>query len=778
MKSVVISGITVIVMGLGFGPMARSQGSNPVPVSAAAYREVLDRYCVTCHNPAQAQADLDLSDGRNRLANVGDHAEVWERVVQKLRSGAMPPPGMPRPDPTTYDSLSGYLEMALDSAANARPDPGRPVLHRLNRGEYNNAVRDLLDLEIDSGSLLPPDAASGHGFDNIADTLTLSPLLMERYLSAAKRVSRLAIGDVRAPPVTETYVVSRNLEQKGRVSEELPFGSRGGTALRHYFPLDADYIVRIRLPGDGTAANVGLDGDTKPGNELELRLDGRRMMLFSVGNGRGPDEDLEVRIPARAGMRSVGVSFLKDTSKHEGPGRASPEGRVDWVSIEGPYDASGPGDTPSRNKIFVCHPSGDEDERICAIQILSTLARRAFRRPVSEDDIQRLLGLYDIGRNVEGFEAGVGMALQGILISPEFLFRFERDPEGAVGETAYPISDLELASRLSFFLWSSLPDEELLELAQAGTLSDPALLPQQVRRMLDDPRSQALVNNFALQWLHVRNLDSMSPPDPTVFPEFTENLRDAFKTEVDLFFQDIMRNDRSILDLLDANDTFLNEPLARHYGVPGLYGNHFRRVRLADENRWGLLGKGAILTVTSYATRTSPTLRGKWVMENLLGAPPPPPPPQIPPLEESIEAGKLSMRDRMAMHRTNPACASCHNLMDPPGFALENFDGIGRWRTMSGDRSPLDTSGELPDGARFEGPAGLSQVLLGRREQFARTFTEKLLTYALGRGIEYYDGPALRRITRQAAGSDYRWSSVVLAVVESVPFQMRRSQAP
>ncbi len=615
-------GIVVLLVGVVCVPMARPQESDPpTPGSAVEYRDVLDRYCVTCHNQTQAAAELDLSEDRTDLPNPGEHPDVWEKVLGKLRSGAMPPPGMPRPDPTIYDGFSAYLEVALDSAADTRPDPGRPVLHRLNRAEYNNAVRDLLDLEIDSGSFLPPDAASGHGFDNMGDTLTLSPLLMDRYLTAAKRVSRLAIGDLSAPAVAATYVVSRNLNQNGRISEELPFGSRGGTAIRHYFPLDADYIVRIRLPGDGTAVNAGREGEMEPRNELELRLDGARMRLFPVGNGRGPDEDVEARIPAQAGMRWVGVSFLKDTTKHEGPGRASPEGRVDWVSIEGPYDASGLGDTPSRNRIFVCHPTGGEDEGICARQILSTLARRAFRRPVSEDDIQRLLGLYNSGRNEAGFEAGIGLALQGILISPEFLFRFERDPEDARPGAAYPISDLELASRLSFFLWSSLPDEELLELAEGGTLRNPGRLEQQVRRMLDDSRSEALVNNFAMQWLHVRNLDSMSPPDPTVFPEFTENLRQALKTEVDLFFQDIMRNDRSVLDLLDAKDTFLNEPLARHYGVPGLYGNHFRRVRLGDENRWGLLGKGAILTVTSYSTRTSPTLRGKWVMENLLGSP-------------------------------------------------------------------------------------------------------------------------------------------------------------
>ena len=768
MKRVVTSVAAIVLLGIGFLPAAQPQVPNPDAPSAAQYRQVIDRYCVTCHNTRQPAAELDLSENQVNVADLADHADVWEGVLQKLRAGTMPPEGLPRPELEIYDSFASYLEVALDLAAEARPNPGRPVLQRLNRSEYTNAVRDLVSLEIDASAMLPPDSASSSGFDNIGDTLTLSPLLMERYLSAAYRISRLALGDRSAPPATETYVIPQNLEQNGRVSEDLPFGSRGGAAISHYFPLDADYIARIRL----RAPNRTL------GREIELRLDGKRIQLFEMGVDADPANDMEIRFHSIAGMRQVGVSFVKDTAKYEGAGRPPAEPSVDWVAIEGPYNALGPGDTLSRSKILVCDPAAFEEERTCIRQILSTLARRGFRRPVSEGDIQRLLVLYDNGQDERGFEGGIGLALQGILVSPEFLFRFERDPVDAEPGTVYAISNLELASRLSFFLWSSLPDEELLDLAEAGTLKDPAVLETQVRRMLANPRAQTLVNDFARQWLHVRNLDSMSPPDPTVFPGYTENLKEALKTEVDLFFRDIIRNDRSVLDLLDADETFLNETLARHYGVPGIYGNQFRRVALDDENRWGLLGKAAILTVTSYSTRTSPTLRGKWVMDNLLGMPPPPPPPDVPALDEDRDLSRLTMRERMELHQSAPACSSCHSRMDPPGFALESFDAVGRWRTVSADQTPLDTTGVLPDGVRFEGPTGLRRVLFDRRDQFASTFTEKLLTYALGRGLEYYDRPAVRRILREAAAGDYRWSSIVMGVVRSVPFQMRRAEQP
>ena len=755
---------------------AGPQSPVQAPEASSPYRTVLDRYCVTCHNEKLRTAELILTKEKIDIGEVSEGAQAWEKVVRKLRARTMPPPGMPRPDDATYDAFAAHLETQLDRAAAAKPNPGRPVLHRLNRAEYAGAMRDLLDLEIDPEAFLPPDASSGHGFDNMGDVLTLSPLLMERYLSAAKKISLLAIGDPATPPVVETFVIPENFDQQDRVSEDLPFGSRGGIAIRHYFPLDAEYVVRISLQriqfGLYAGQVIGMEGQ----KQIEVRMDGARVKLFSVGD-ENTDEDLEVRFPAKAGMRLLGVAFLKDTLKQEGALRrsSSSEGGVGWVAIEGPYRAIGTGDTPSRRRIFLCRPEGRAEEEPCAKRIISALARRAYRRPVSDRDVRRLLALYRSGSKEGGFETGIGRALQGILISPEFLFRFERDPANTAPKTANRISDLELASRLSFFLWSSVPDDELLDLAAEGKLRETPVLEQQVQRMLRDSRSEALAGNFAEQWLHVRNLGLLSPPDPIVFPGFTANLRDAFRQETDLFFKELMREDRSIFDLLNADYTFLNERLARHYGVPGVLGSHFRRVTLSDEQRWGLLGKGAILTVTSYATRTSPTLRGKWVLENILGTPPPPPPPDIPSLKEDEKAQKLSMRERMEQHRTNPACATCHQAMDPLGFALENFDAIGRWRTASEDKTSLDVSGELPNGAKFSGPAELRKVLLSQRDQFAATFTQKLLTYALGRGVEYYDMPAVRKILRDAAPSGHRWSSIVLGIVKSVPFQMRRS---
>ena len=720
------------------------------------------------------------------LANVTERAAVWEKVVRKLRTRGMPPAGVSRrPDQATYDSFATYLETELDRAAAAKPNPGRPVVHRLNRAEYINAIRDLLDLEIiDAESLLPSDPASGYGFDNIGEVLTLSPLLMDRYLSAAKRISGLAIGDPTSRPIIETYVIPDNFEQQDRVSDDLPLGSRGGMAIRHYFPLDAEYVVRIipRGIGVGTQLEVRLDGTRI--KLFESRLEGTRIKLFEVERDprgeRKSYENLEVRFPAKAGMRLVGVTFLKDTLKREGVlsgrRRASSGGGVGLVDIEGPYDPTGPGDTPSRRRIFVCRPTNSNDEAPCAKKILSTLGRRAYRRPVSDGDVQRLLNLYKAGWGNGGFEAGIGLALQGILISPEFLFHVERDPAGVSPGAGYRISDVELASRLSFFLWSSIPDDQLLDLAERGELKDPAVLEQQVRRMLADPRSKAL-SNFGEQWLQVRNLRLVSPPDPAVFPDFNGNLLEALEQETVLFVESIMREDRSVIDLLSANYTFLNKRLAQHYGVPGVYGSHFRRVTLSDPLRWGVLGKGAILTVTSYATRTAPTLRGKWVLNNILGTPPPPPLPNVPSLkDDDAQTKALSMRERLAQHRADPVCAACHRIMDPLGFALENFDAIGKWRTVNADNTPIDVSGELPDGTKFEGPAGLQEILLSQREQFVNTFIAKLLTYALGRGVEYYDMPAVRKIKHDASASEYRWSSIVVGIVKSLPFQMRGSQ--
>jgi hypothetical protein len=760
---------------------------------------------VGCHNEEVRTAELLLD--RADLEDISKEPEVWEKVVRKLRTGAMPPAGMPRPDQSIYDSLATYLEEALDQAMAARPDPGRPVLHRLNRVEYTNAVRDLLALDIDGTTLLPGDD-SKYGFDNIGDALTISPLLLERYLSAARKISRQAIGDLNTSPVLETYNVPQFFVQDDRMDEALPFGSRGGIAVRHYFPLDGEYVVKVRLERNTSNYIRGL----AEAHQLEVRLDGARIKRFTIGGEpkgrsspsfsdtargdpeqelyeRTADEILEVRFPVTAGPRLVGVVFLKETSVPEG--RLKPrmteydlnnykdgEPEVASVVISGPYDAKGIGETPSRQKIFVCRPDSSQEEEPCARKILSTLARRAYRRPVTEEDVRTLLGFYKAGHNKGGFEAGIRTALRRILVGPEFLYRVERDPENVAPDTPYRISDLELASRLSFFLWSSLPDDQLLELAEAGKLKDPEVLEQQIRRLLGDWRSKALVSNFAGQWLQLRNLRSINP-DSEAFPSFDYNLRDAFRQETELFFESLLRENRSVLELLSADYTFLNERLARHYRIPNVYGSHFRRVELSQEERRGLLGKGSILAVTSYANRTSPVLRGKWVLENILGTPPPPPPPNIPDLVESGEDGKaLSMREAMERHRANPVCASCHKVMDPLGFALENFDGIGSWRTTDAG-APIDSSGVLPDGTPFEGPAELQAVLLSsKREEFVTTVTERLLIYALGRGVEHYDAPAIRGIIREAAANDYRWSSLISGVVKSTPFQMRRSREP
>ena len=785
------------------------QESGPAAPPVSQQRALLDQYCVTCHNETLKTADLMLD--KMDIGDVSEGAAEWEKVVRKIRTRQMPPPGMPRPGNAAYDSLSEYLEAELDRSAATDPNPGRPVIRRLNRTEYAYAIRDLIALEVDSDALLPSDE-SAHGFDNVGDALSVSPLLLERYLAAARKISRLAIGDSTIRPIFETYDVPSYLMQEQRTSEDLPFGSRGGVAIRHYFPLDGEYTIQIGLQRNARDYIRGLG---EP-HQLDVRLDGARIKMFTVGgDNKGqssgifssatqgdPEQEeyerntaeagLELRLPVKAGARVLGVTFLEKAPLPEGPLQprltqiefAPFKGgipAIGSVTIGGPYNAKGAGDTPSRHKIFVCHPAGNStnmDEAACAKKILSTLARRAYRRPVTGKDVQTLLRFYEAGRSESGFVAGIGMALERMLISPEFLFRIERDPEGVAANTAYPVNDLELASRLSFFLWSSLPDDELLELAERGRLKDPVVLEQQVQRMLADGRAKALVSNFAGLWLQVRNLRSVSP-DPEAFPYFDEELREAFQQETELFLESMLREDRSVLDLLNADYTFLNERLARHYQIPNVYGSHFRRVTLAgeNENRRGLLGQGSILTVTSYANRTSLVLRGKWVMNNILGTPPPPPPPDVPFLKEQSKDGKiLSLRERMEQHRTNPSCASCHVVMDPLGFALENFDGIGHWRTDDGD-SPVDSSGMLPDGSRFEGPKGLRKVLLDKEEQFVHTVTEKLLTYALGRGLEYYDAPAIRKIMREAAPNDYRWSALVRGIVRSTAFQMRRSRS-
>jgi hypothetical protein len=766
------------------------------------------------------------------VENVSDGAAVWEKVVRKLRTGAMPPAGVPRPDQPGVHSFATYLETELDRAAISNPNPGRPVIHRLNRTEYLNVVRDMLEIDtdaIDIRSLLPPDDSS-YGFDNIADILSVSPVLLEGYMSAARRISEFAVGNPDIRPSTASYDVPRRLVQDDRVSEDLPFGSRGGIAVPHHFPLDGEYVIKVRLRRNNDNYIRGLG---EP-HQLDVRVDGARLKLFTIGGehkGRsGPiysfinkdykgdpeqedyeftaDEGLEVRFQAKAGTRVVGVAFPGQPSEPEGelmPRQFFDEllafkggdPAVDSVSISGPYDAKGLGETPSRRRIFACRPAvegtdsgnarlvslkggerNDDSEEACAKKILSTLARRAYRRPATEADVRTLLKFYSVGYRQGRFEDGIRMAVQGLLVSPEFLFRIERDPDNVAPGTSFRISDLELASRLSFFLWSSMPDDQLLDLAEDGKLREPGVLEQQVKRMLADQRSKALVENFTEQWLSLRRLEAVSP-DPGVFPDFDANLREALQEETKLFAESIAREDRSVLDFLRADYTFLNERLARHYGIPNVYGSGFRRATLTDENRRGLLGQGSILTVTSYANRTAPTLRGKWVLENILGTPPPPPPSDVPSLkEENKKEGRiLTMRERMDLHRVDPTCAACHARMDPLGFALDNFDAIGRWRASEAE-TPIDASGVLPDGTTFQGPSELRKILLGRRDQFVMTLAEKLLMYALGRKLDHYDQPVVRKIIREAAPGDYRWSSLILGIAKSTPFQMRRSREP
>jgi hypothetical protein len=697
------------------------------------------------------------------------------------------------------------VEAALDRLASANPNPGRvPAVHRLNRFEYTNAIRDLLALDIDGESMLTADE-SGYGFDNIANVLALTPALLERYLLAARKIGRLAVGDPTIRPAISTYKMSLFKVQDYREGEDLPFGTRGGTAIRHLFPLDGEYVLRIRLRTNWSSPAIrGIENR----EQIDVRLDGARITLFNIGGEcvgskeprclggdtatlatsvyeRTADQALEVRFPAKAGTRLVGVAFVNRNVTPEGAGPdyspprhssfiSSVEGgmAMDSVMIEGPFNAAGPGATPSRRQIFVCRPTRAQDEEGCAKRILSTLARRAYRRPATDRDVEPLLSLYRDGRRDGDFEAGIQLALEGLLVSPNFLLRVERDPANVAPAAPYRISDLELASRLSFFLWSSIPDEQLLDVAVRGGLKDPKILEHQVRRMLSDRRATALVRNFSGQWLQLRNM-RMVEPDPRVYPDFDDSLREAFITETELFLESQMREDRGLLALLTADYTFVNERLARFYGIPNVYGSHFRRVTSSDPHRQGLLGQGSILTLTSYSTRTSPVVRGKFLLDNIVGAPPPPPPANVPPLPESGQGrAATSMRERMGEHRKNAICASCHMRMDPLGFAFENFDGIGKWRTREAN-TPIDAAGVLPDGTKFEGPAEFRNALVTQQQEFVRTFAEKLLTYALGRGVEYSDAPAVRKIVRDAAPTEYRWSSLILGIVRSTPFQMR-----
>jgi len=786
-------------------------------------RALLDQYCVICHNQAVVNSVAQLNEGlqttqlRNLgltldvedVSNLADNPEVWEKVIKKLRVGVMPPPNYPRPDKESYDGFRTFLENELDRVASAQINPGRTqAFHRLNQTEYQNSVRDLLDLDIDVADLIPTDAPDQYGFDNNADVLALSPLSVERYVSAAHKIAELAVGATPRGASINTYEVPLNLIQDDRLSEELPFGSRGGTAIEHMFPVDGEYRIALHLQTNYVDFVRGYD---QP-HEVELSLDGRHLETFAfggdapgtpapysyAGNIRGNDdweefmmafveEGFEIQVNVNAGLRVIGATFPREMWENEGIQQprlfgyhlavtelpdANPA--VDSIEIEGPLSVDGPGDTPSRRRIFSCLPANLDEEPACAQQILSSLARRAYRRPVSESDIQELVEFYNQGRLDGGFEVGIQFALERVLVSPDFLFRIEQDPADAQPGAMYSISGIELASRMSFFLWSSPPDDELLILAERGVLREPGMLEQQVQRMMADPRADAFIKNFVGQWLYLRNLEDFYP-DPAAFPEFDENLRTALQRETELFIDDQIRSDASLLDLLSADYTFVNERLARHYGIPGVYGSRYRKVTVDGNQRGGLLGHGGLMMVTSYPNRTSPVLRGKFVLENLLGGPPPEPPPNVPALETSSDGKVLTMREAMVMHRENPACRVCHAAMDPIGFSLENYDVVGKWRREFAGQ-PIDASGLLPDGNTFDGPGGLRGLLLERPDDLVGTITEKLMRFALGRSLEYYDMPEVRAIVRAASEDDYRWSSIILGVIESTPFQMRRTE--
>ena len=795
---------TICLAASGFqtpGPtQARPAGAaNPA-------RELVGQYCVACHNQKLKTGNLALDE--IDAEHVSNAAETWEKVILKLRSRSMPPSGIRRPDNAAYDTVAEWLETEIDRAASARVNPGRSAgLHRLNRTEYANVVRDLIGIDVDAAAILPPDEQT-YGFDTNADALSMQPALLDRYVSAATKIARLAIGDPAIPPEFERYGAIKGnpneqtyLWQTERLGEDFPLGSKGGVAARHYFPVDGEYVFRIRLQRTYNGVIRGLN----VANTFEIRVDGKRIGQFSLGgNAAAPqakstespvkpvlqdeDEVLQVRVPVKAGLRQVSATMLKaNGAEPEGVGPNqlplwSREGDVPTVPaaissllIGGPYNARVTEDSPSRRLIFSCRPAGAGDETPCATKILSTLARRAYRRPETDDDVQTLLRFYKRGRAAGNFNDGIRAALERLLVSPDFLLRIETDPANAAHGEIYRISDVELASRLSFLLWSSIPDDQLLDLAIRGKLREPVVLEQQVSRMLADPRARAsLVQNFFEEWLQIRNVWLLKP-DNRNFPWFDDNLRISFVKEIELFLDAQLKENRSVVDLLTSNETFLNERLARHYGIFGVYGTHFRRVKLTDENRFGLLGKASVLAVTSYTTRTSPTIRGKWLLENILAAPVPPPPPNVPALEAGNAGGRpLPVREMLESHRRDPVCASCHARMDPLGFSLENFDAIGQWRTTDAGTA-INASGVLLDGTKVEGPAALQHALVAQKTQFVNAVTEKLLTYSLGRGLEYYDAPAVRGIVRGAAADDYRWSSLILGIVKSAPFQMRRA---
>ena len=782
--AVLVTGVALTLSGAPPAVLAAAQ-----PSADLSSRALLDRYCSTCHNDRLQTGGLSLD--AVDLTDVAAHAEVLEKVVRKLRKGQMPPEGRPQPDQDDVDQFLVSLETALDRAAAARPDPGRVASRRLNRAEYVSVIEDLLALEVDGEELLPSDMA-GFGFDNNAEVLSITPGLMSRYIAAATKISRAAIGSPDTRPVMQLYQLGYE-RRDVRAGEALPFATHGGLAVRHHFPLDGEYQFAIRLKRNETVETI--DGIAEDEHEIELRIDHALVDRFSIG-GRYPgpdpgqliavpeddiegqrlheyrmtaDDELDLRVRVEAGTRLVSVAF---TDSAPSPHPAGQLPGIDRVFVSGPFDGSVPDDTESRRRIFVCRPATAAEEEPCAREIIGTLARRAYRRPVTAEDIEPLVGIYRQGRGDRDFEAGVERALEALLSMPEFLMRVEEHPVDTRPGDVYRLNDLELATRLSFFLWKSIPDEALLELAEAGALTDPETLATQVRRMLADERAVRFMDDFVGQWLQMRNIDAQAP-DGALFAGFNDSLRKAMVEETKLFFRSQVEADRPISELLEADYTFLNEQLARHYGVTDLYGSHFRRHVWQDERRHGLLGHASLLTVTSYANRTSVVLRGKWVLETLLGSPPPPPPPNVPPLAENDRRAPTSLRERMEQHRASPVCAACHTQMDPLGFALEHFDAIGRWRETDGG-APINSTITWR-GETIDSPATFRQMLLASGDEVVRTVTEKLMTYALGRGVDHADAPAIRRIVNELSASDYRWSALVLGIVESDQFQMRRA---
>ncbi len=781
--------LLLLVVGFGGSGLGQQQSTPPPSPEVLADRDVVqrfvDRYCLECHNSDDKEAGLALDDMDS--GDVARHPKAWEKVVRRLAAHQMPPAPLTRPSERENDAVVSLLTTSLDRAAAEHPEPGRTgTFRRLNRTEYQNAIRDLLALDVDASALLPNDESS-HGFDNVT-VGDLSPTLLDRYITAAQKIARLAVGSTGRSPGGDTFRIRADLTQEEHV-EGLPLGTRGGALIPYTFPQAGEYDIQFRLARDRNEHVEGL----REAHELEVLVDRERVALLTVTPPKAErdhqtaDEGLKARIRVSAGPHQIGATFLKNPSSlletkrqpyqahfnmHRHP-RLSPA--LYQVSITGPYNPKGHGDTPSRRRIFGCAPKEASEDEDSARRILSTLIRRAYRRPVTDADLRKPMEFYRTERAEGGFDAGIEMALSAVLVSPNFLFRIEQDPPDVAPDSAYRIPDLQLASRLSFFLWSSIPDDVLLDLAERGELGKPEVIEGQVRRMLADPRSRSLVSNFAGQWLHLRNLESITP-DLRLFPDFDDNLRQAFRRETELTFEAVVREDRSVLDLLKSDHAYLNERLARHYGIPHVLGSRFRRVPVGDDGiRGGLLRQGSILTVTSYATRTSPVIRGKWVLDNILGTPPPPPPSDVPALKDNTVSSTLSVRDRLAEHRRDVACAGCHKLMDPVGFSLENFDAVGRWRDSEEGR-PTDAAGGLPDGSKFEGVAGLEEALLKHPEIFVGTLAEKLLTFALGRGVVHQDAPAIRKIVRDTRAEHDRFSSMIMGIATSTPFQMRKSE--